>query len=119
LPIHETPFGYELRVIDRCLLDDLNFRQEDLGRPLADLASGDTDGAAMLRTFLDKRGKAVEPDDEDVLDGLATGPKVPMPAWRRPGPTPGRAKQALNCLPAGNPGTVPLIRRRTTCGTPR
>jgi hypothetical protein len=73
LPGHKAAGGYELRVAERCLIEDLGFRDRDAERGLADLAAGDTDGAHLLRSFLDKRDASPEAADEDVMNRLATG----------------------------------------------
>lgn len=71
MPIHHSSAGHELRVTRRCLIEDLGFRPEAVNVPLAELAQGRTEGARLLRSFLDQRDHAPEPDDENELEGLA------------------------------------------------
>jgi hypothetical protein len=54
-------------------VEDLGFTLDDATTPLSELAKRTTDGALLLRTFLDKRDHQPEPDDEEELEGLADG----------------------------------------------
>lgn len=73
MPGHRAASGYELRITKRCLLADLGFREDDTDVEIADLAERGTQGADLLRTFLDKRGASPEAIDEDELSGLVEG----------------------------------------------
>lgn len=71
---------HQLRITHRCLVEDLGFTSDDLGRPLDELAAGTSDAAKFIRTFIEKRG--VDPVDEDSIEGLATG-RIPIHPLRR------------------------------------
>lgn len=71
---------HQLRITHRCLVEDLGFSPDDLGRPLDELAATDSDAGKFIRTFIEKRGP--DPVDEDSIERLATG-RIPMHPLRR------------------------------------
>lgn len=82
MPGYKTAGGYELRVTNRCLTENLAFREDETSAPLAALAKRNTLGGGFLRTFLDKRSVSPEPSNEDVLNGLADGSPAMYPLRR-------------------------------------
>ncbi len=74
--------GWDLRVTERCLTEDLAFDPSQASADLSTLAAGAGLGAALLRAFLDKRDTVREPDDEGVMERMAGGTPAMFPLRR-------------------------------------